>query len=369
MRFLETVFAEKKIVLDALDKKILAALARNARSSHSAIAKDIHTSRDTVNYRITNLKKNGVLQGFRTLVNIAKFGYLNAHLFLQLRQPTKEIFAAFVKKLKDIPHVRAIIHFNGTYDLELALIAKDMNEYDKIIGEICSHCGNFLQYYELLFIRTIFSANTFPKSFIPYKIEPKIEQSPKKAKEKLHSDTLDNFDIKILELLAENADIPIYKIAQQIDLSADVITYRIKKLQKNNYILGYVPAINYALMQYHLHTILIQTTYLTHKEETALQEFIRTNNHILWAVKTVGSYHLLLYICTQKLDDVLKTTEELRNLLINKIISYELLINVEEYKYTYLPKGLFSYRNQLDITPSVPDSKAANRCLERRHQR
>ncbi len=341
MRFFETVFAERKIVLDALDKKILAALARNARSSHSAIAKQIHTSRDTVNYRITNLKKNGVLQGFRTIINIAKLEYLNAHLFLQLRQPTKEVFATFVKKLKDIPYIRAIIHFNGTYDLELALIVKDMNECDRIIGEICYHCGDFLQYYELLFITNIFATNTFPKSFIPYK----IEQQQKKTKEKIHGDPLDKIDIKILELLAENADIPIYQIAQHIGLSADAITYRIKRLQKNDYILGYVPAMNYALIHYHVHTILMRTTYLTHKEEATLQEFIRTNKDILWAVKTIGSYHILLYLCTQKLDDVIKTTEDLRNLLINKITHYEILINIEEHKYTYLPKNLLSTRS------------------------
>ena len=36
---------------------------------------------------------------------------------------------------------------------------------------------------------------------------------------------------------------------------------------------------------------------------------------------------------------VLKTTEELREYLKEHLREYEILLNVEEYKYTYLPKG------------------------------
>jgi len=333
MRFFDTVFAEKKVALDALDKKILAELARNARSSQSAIAKRIHTSRDTVNYRVANLKKSGVLQAFRTVVNIAQFGFLNMHVFLQLKQPTKEVFAALVKKLKEYPYVRAIIQFNGKYDLELALVAKDIYECDKVVGEVCNACADVLQNVEVLFITKTLAAHTFPKSFVSCE----FAQEQKKSKEETH---LDRIDIEILELLAEHADIPIYRIAQQVGLSADAVTYRVKKLQKSEYILGYVPAVNYALINYQVHAILIRTTNMTRKDEAAVEEFVRTNKDVLWAVKMLGKYQLLFYICTQKLDDFLKTTEDIRSLLTNKISDYETLVNFEEYKYTYLPKGL-----------------------------
>ena len=332
MRFFDTVFAEKKVQLDLLDKKILFELSKNARLSQSAMAKNIGTSRDTVNYRISNLKKSGVLQAYRTLVNINKFGYLNFHVFLQLKQPTKEAFSELIKKLKEYVFLRAIIQFNGKYDLELALVAKDITDCDKIMTQICNDCQNFLQNYEILFITKTFAANTFPKSFY-FK-----ESGEKKAEKEKY--TVDNNDIKILELLSENADLPVFKIAEKINLSADAVTYRIKKLQKSDYILGCMPAINYNIINYNVYAVLVSITNFTQKEEFALQEFLKTNQDILWAVKTIGKYNLILYICTQKMDDFIKTTQELRNFLINKIKDYETLINFEEYKYTYLPKGL-----------------------------
>jgi DNA-binding Lrp family transcriptional regulator len=332
MRFFETVFAEKKVQLDLLDKKILFELSKNARLSQSAMAKNIGSSRDTVNYRINNLKKSGVLQAYRTLVNISKFDYLNFHVFLQLKQPTKEAFAELIKKLKEYVFLRAIIQFNGKYDLELALVAKDIVDCDRIITQICNDCQHILQNYEVLFLTKTFAANTFPRSFYQKEIEEKKTQKEEYK--------LDSNDIKILELLSDTADLPVYKIAEKINLSADAVTYRIKKLQKSDYILGYMPAINYNIITYNVYAVLVSITSLTQKEEYSLNEFLRTNKDILWAVKTIGKYNLILYICTQKMDDFIKTTQELRNFLINKIKDYETLINFEEYKYTYLPKGL-----------------------------
>ncbi|MEK6857280.1 MAG: Lrp/AsnC family transcriptional regulator, partial [Nanoarchaeota archaeon] len=195
MRFFETVFAEKKVHLDLLDKKILFELSKNARLSQSAMAKNIGSSRDTVNYRIANLKKSGVLQAYRTLIDINKFGYLNFHVFLQLKQPTKEAFAELIKKLKEYVFLRAIIQFNGKYDLELALVAKDIVDCDRIITQICNDCQYVLQNYEVLFLTKTFAANTFPRSFYHKEIEEKKTQKEEYK--------LDSNDIKILELLSD----------------------------------------------------------------------------------------------------------------------------------------------------------------------
>lgn len=335
MRFFETVFAEKKVRLDLLDKKLLHALSQNARTSLSSIAKTVNTSRDTSHYRITNLRKSGVLQGFRTLIDISRFGFMNFHLFLQLKRPSKEAFDTLIKKFKSYSFIRAIIQFNGKYDLELALVAKNITDCDRVTSLVLQDCQSFLQHHEILFITRTFVANTFPKSFYTFE-EPQPKTQTNEAVD------LDGKDIVILELLSENATIPVHSVAAKVGLSGDAIAYRIKKLQKTKFILGYIPAINYSLINYNIHSLLIRLSHLTEKEEASLQEFLRMNKDVLWAVKTLGRYNILLYICTQTMDDFNATTESIRNFLVNKIQDYEILINFEEYKYTYLPKGLLS---------------------------
>lgn len=333
MRYFETVFAEKKVKLDLIDKKILFALSKNARLSQSAISKAIKTSRDTVNYRITNLKKSGVLQAYRTVINISKFGYMNFHLFLQLKQPSKEIFNDLIKKLKSYNFLRAIIQFNGKYDLELALVAKNMKDCDEIISKISSDCKDFLQNYEVVFLTKSFVANIFPKSFFTEDSESRIQKSKARI-------SIDAHDVKILEILSDNALTPVHEIAKKINLSSDVVTYRLKKLQNSDYISNYVPAVNYNLINYDVYAVLLSIVNFTQSDESMLQEFLSQNKDVLWAVKTIGKYNLILYICTQKMDEFIKSSDEIRHLLINKIKDYETLINVEEYKYNYLPKGL-----------------------------
>jgi Lrp/AsnC family leucine-responsive transcriptional regulator len=50
---------------------------------------------------------------------------------------------------------------------------------------------------------------------------------------------MDKFDLKILQLLKENARQPISKIADQVSLSRSAVTERIKKLEDNGTIRGY----------------------------------------------------------------------------------------------------------------------------------
>ncbi|MDO8660544.1 MAG: hypothetical protein Q7K43_01520, partial [Candidatus Woesearchaeota archaeon] len=58
-----------------------------------------------------------------------------------------------------------------------------------------------------------------------------------------------------------------------------------------------------------------------------------------WAVKTIGRYNVLLYVCTNQPDDLVSTTTELRNFFTGAVKDYETLINYEEYKYTYYPEA------------------------------
>lgn len=332
LRFTETRLAEKKVQLDMLDKKILTELCKNARLSQSAIAKHVKTSRDTVNYRITKLKDAGVLQGYRAIVDISKFGYLNVHLFLQLNQPSKEAMGSLVQKLKSYPFLRSIIQCNGKYDLELAIAAKDVHDCDQIIAKICNDCNDMLQSYDIVFVTKSLCANCFPKSFYEVALSsPVFSDKPLQPDKK---------DILLLELLAASGDLPVYKLAEHLGLSSDAVTYRIKKLHKAGYIIGYVPAVNYHLIDYSVYAVLVSVTNLTVKDEATLQQFLQTNKDVLWAVKAMGRYSLIVYIATQQMDNFIRTADELRNYLVGKIKDYQMLINIESHKYIYLPKGL-----------------------------
>ncbi|MBR9704477.1 Lrp/AsnC family transcriptional regulator [Candidatus Pacearchaeota archaeon] len=333
MRYLQKNPKTIKVKLDIKDKKILSILSQNARIPLTQLSKKVSLSRDAINYRIKNYEKNGIIQGYRTIVDMSKFGYKQNHLFIKLNNPAKEVEQRIINKIIKHPFVRAIIKFSGNYDFEIAFISKDIDDLDNVLTKIISDCSGSLQDYELLTISKNFVAKTLPKNFSDYKLET---TNKKKIDNKINKK-----DIKILKILSEDATIPLYKIADKVKLSADAVAYRIRNMINNDIIIKFIPIINYTTLDYNLHTILLNICGLDEKKEKILREFLSSNNNTLWAVKAIGRYNVLIYLLVKNIDDLQETVLKLRSLFPKLINHYETLIAYEEYKYTYFPKDLF----------------------------
>ena len=91
MRYLQKIKGMEKLKLDLKDKKILSLLSINSRIPLTQLSKKVALSRDAVNYRIKNYEKKGVIQGYRTMVDLGKFDYKANHLFIKLNNPPQEI--------------------------------------------------------------------------------------------------------------------------------------------------------------------------------------------------------------------------------------------------------------------------------------
>ena len=332
MEFTDKIQSTSKIKLDLKDKKILRILSDNSRTPSTQIAKQVGLSRDSVEYRIKNYEKSGLIEGYRTLVNIHYFGYINYHLFIKLNNPSQKVESNIIKKLVNIPNIRALLRFNGNFDYEIALICKDISELDDIITKIHTACEGFLQYYEILPIVKNYVVDTFPPNFsesLPYK---KIKHINHKVDKK---------DIDILKILGENAKTPYYEIAEKVRLSADAVSYRVKKMIDAGIIIKFIPSINHRIIGYEMYAILLNINFLDEKKEKQLVSFLKNDPNILWGVKTLGKYNLLSYVLVHDINDFHETLLNLRKLFPKDITRYEALINFDRYKYVYFPKDLF----------------------------
>ena len=260
MKFVQNIKSEEKVDLDLKDKKILNLLGKNSRTPLTRIAKQIGLSRDAVNYRIENLEKKGVIQGYITLVDIKKFNYDSYHIFLNLNHPTKEIEDKIITSLKNYTFVRAILKFSGKYDFELAVIAKTIEEFDSILTQVISLCSDYLQSYEILTITKNFVSNVFPRGFLKNEEKEKARNFSKAE--------IDRKDLEILKIVSNKAEIPLYKIGLETKLSADAVNYRIKKMIESGTILNFLPVINFSSINYNVYAILLSLNNLTEEIST-----------------------------------------------------------------------------------------------------
>ncbi len=332
MRYLQQKQDAEKIKLDLKDKKILALLCNNARMPLTLISKRIGLSRDAISYRIRNYEKKGIIQGYRTMIDIAQFGYDNHHLFITLNSPSEEIEKRIITKLKELPFIRAIIKFSGSFDFEIGLIAKGMKELDKRIVEIMKCCKGFVRDCDMLTFSKFYVSRTLPKSFSDYIEDAKMENKEYSPDKK---------DIEILKLIGEDALLPLYEIGDKIKLSADAIAYRLKKMKDSKIINRYLPIINYNSLDYSIYTVLFNISSLDEEKEKKLKETLIADKNTMWAVKTIGKFNVLIYFLVKNIDELQLSISGIRSLFPGEINHHEVLIAYEEYKYTYFPKELF----------------------------
>ncbi|MBN2052342.1 Lrp/AsnC family transcriptional regulator [Candidatus Woesearchaeota archaeon] len=335
MRVLEQLEHEKRIKLDLKDKKILALLAKDARTPNTIISKKVGLSRDAVSYRIKNLVKNRVVQGYRTLVNVESLGYDVYHLFIQLNPPSKEAEKEIIDKFKAYPFERAVLKFSDKYDYELAIVARSIAELDEIVSRIITDCKDYLQDYEILTITKFYVENSFPKSFLETN-----EQMPVAQNKKIEKIKIDKQDFEILRILANNADLPLYSLANKLKVSADTIKYRLKRMMSSGIIKKFMPVINYSSLGYTIYALLLNIKGLSDKREAKLKQVLSTDPNLLWAVKTIGRFNVLMYVCAQSTEEFHKTLINIRSNFQGEINHYETLIAYAEYKYTYFPEGI-----------------------------
>ena len=70
------------MTLDTTDRRIVELLTADGRMSANELAERVHVSRATAYARLERLKADGVITGFRAVVDPAKYGYALAALVL-----------------------------------------------------------------------------------------------------------------------------------------------------------------------------------------------------------------------------------------------------------------------------------------------
>lgn len=324
--------------LDLKDKKILQLLSEDVRTPSSEIARQVALSRDAVAYRIKRLESKKVILGARTVIDATKLGYNAYHLLLRLTNPVKEVEREIIQKLQNLPQVTAILKFSGSYDLEIAVIAKNIEEFDSLLTKIIQKTEKYLEDYEILIVTKRLLGQTLPKNFL-MRSTRNVRAPTKNIR--FDKENLDAKDIEIIKLLRDNAQLSLLDISTKMNISADAVAYRLRKLKQQKIMRGFVPVINYTALGYRVTALLAQISNLDAEKERKLQTFLETNQHVLWAVKCVGRYNILAYICTTKEEELHQSINELRALFPEQIKSYHTLLAFVEYKYTYAPDILF----------------------------
>lgn len=323
------------MALDEKDMRIMYELDKDARMSLVELARKVNLSKEVVHYRMRNLKRDGYITKFYTIINTAKLGYVSFKIYLQFQNMNRDIENELLRYLQAHPQVFWIGRTNGIWDLMVGTWAlHTVDFYDSVLQDILNKFSDYISNKAI----TISTAN--------------IQQNrrwidPDEKKEKPitsyvggapETDVADEIDLKILRVIANNARMTIKEIAKRANTTESIVNYRLKQLKNQNIIQSFRIGIDLNKLNYvFCKALLYLKNFTTHKQDE-LVRYCKEHKNILNVVSCVGSWDMEIEIEAenfQKFHDIMK---ELRENFSDTIKNYESAIISDEPKVDFIPK-------------------------------
>lgn len=120
--------------MDAIDRKILQLLERDARIPLKQLAKAVYLSSPAVSARIRNLEQQGILTGYRAIVDIQRIGYpIQAFINLEMEPRQKAEFYPWAGGEENILECNCV---TGQYSMLLRVAFCSTMDLDQFIGKL-----------------------------------------------------------------------------------------------------------------------------------------------------------------------------------------------------------------------------------------
>jgi Lrp/AsnC family leucine-responsive transcriptional regulator len=265
--------------LDLVDRKLLVELDRDSRQPVSSLARKVRLSKQAVKQRLEKLERSGIILGYYAVIDVFKLQRLSARLWIKLQGSYNE--GEIIKFALKMPDVGWVLKLDGAYDLAVILWSRDMLDFDNAVKELNFRFGEFLKTVDVSFIVRAHHIShrylTNEKSLHELIMEQKFSRFE-----------IDALDSRILQILAENSRTPLVEMARQLGVSDKTIKYRIRNLEKNRVILGYMVILDYAKIGYTWHKVFLRLQNLSLEKYSQFISYLKGKASVMFVTEAIG---------------------------------------------------------------------------------
>ncbi|MFI0422506.1 Lrp/AsnC family transcriptional regulator [Spongiactinospora sp. 9N601] len=123
--------------MDAIDRKILAVLQEDGRSTITELAARVGLSVSPCHRRLRELERGGAIQGYRAIVDPAALGLtFQALVFVTMRQEDRETLLGFEEAVARVPEVVQAQRLFGDPDYLLRVVTADLTAYQELEDDV-----------------------------------------------------------------------------------------------------------------------------------------------------------------------------------------------------------------------------------------
>jgi len=285
--------------LDLIDRRLLVELDKNSRQPVSALAKKVRLSKQAVKQRLEKLEGNKIILNYYAVIDVFKLQRMSARLWIKLQGNYNE--DEIVKFALKMPDAGWVLKTDGVYDMAIILWSRDMHDFDKAASRLKFQFGEFLKQIDISFIvrahhishRYLTNENALHDFFMEQKFS-RFE--------------IDSLDEKILGILAKNSRASLVEMSKELGVSDKTIKYRIKNLEKNKVILGYMVLLDYSKIGYAWHKVFLRLQNLTAEKYSKLVSYLKSKTSVMFVTEAIGVSDL-------EFEAMLQTTQQFHELM------------------------------------------------------
>jgi DNA-binding Lrp family transcriptional regulator len=122
--------------VDAIDRKILAALQEDGRMTVTDLAARVRLSVSPCHRRLRELERTRAIRGYRAVVDPAALGLtFEALVFVTMRQEDRDTLLGFEEAVSRIPNILLAQRLFGDPDYLLRIVTADLAAYQQLQDE------------------------------------------------------------------------------------------------------------------------------------------------------------------------------------------------------------------------------------------
>jgi Lrp/AsnC family leucine-responsive transcriptional regulator len=142
--------------MDAIDRKMLAVLQEEGRISNATLAERLHLSPSPCLRRMRALEQEGVIAGYRAVLNREKLGIpMTVFVELKVEGHSDRSAAAISKAINATPEIVAAHIVSGSADFLLEVAVADLAHYERVMFETLLKLPNVADVRSNFALRTV----------------------------------------------------------------------------------------------------------------------------------------------------------------------------------------------------------------------
>jgi DNA-binding Lrp family transcriptional regulator len=151
------------LLVDDVDRKILAELQRDGRLTLTELAERVRLSASPCHRRLRALERSGAITGYHARLDAAVLGLsFEALVFVTMRYEDRDTIAAFEEQVSGIPNVLFAQRLFGDPDYLLRVVARDLPAYTRLYDEHLAALPGVARLNSTLVMKSVVEARPLP---------------------------------------------------------------------------------------------------------------------------------------------------------------------------------------------------------------